>query len=158
MHRAGVDCETITVCRWCRKCLRRGKVPPCSLVRLDTGPWPEDAHGPLPVPTFVEATILAPFRPLRTVMACGSGGWHTACKSVAPELLKRSALTLYSHAPLCLRLSAPLSLLPTLCSALTLAPCPNASAVSKRSALTLCSQARPLCLTLPAPLSTRPKL
>ena len=70
---AGVECDDVTICSECHRVLQRGDIPPASLVRLDTGPWPEDDDGPLPVPTFIEATIIAPYRPLRSIVTCRGG-------------------------------------------------------------------------------------
>jgi hypothetical protein len=70
---AGVDGEDVAVCSECLRYLARAAMPPASLVRLDTGPWPVDADGPLPCPSFIEATILAPWRPLRSVITCRHG-------------------------------------------------------------------------------------
>jgi hypothetical protein len=49
------------VCSECWQHLSRQKpaVPPCSLVRVDTGPWPVDARGALPQPTYVEHMLLS---------------------------------------------------------------------------------------------------
>lgn len=70
---AGVADDVITVCSECNNALKKGNVPPASLVRLDLGPWPEDEFGKLPRPTYVEATVIAPYRPLRSVIVLGKG-------------------------------------------------------------------------------------
>jgi hypothetical protein len=59
----------LRVCQECWDALTRKKpaVPPRSLVRVDTGPWPTDQHGPLPRPTHVEELLLSSAPPLRRI-------------------------------------------------------------------------------------------
>jgi hypothetical protein len=51
---------TLRVCERCHKKLKNGRVPPRSLVCIDTGPWPCDDVGPLPLMTQVEEALVAP--------------------------------------------------------------------------------------------------
>lgn len=51
----------IDICAICAESLERGEIPPSSLVRMDTGGIPPH----LPPLTLLEATIVAPNRPLR---------------------------------------------------------------------------------------------
>ena len=69
----GVSDDGINVCGECFRALERDKVPPANLVRLDQSPWPADEEGPLPVPTYQEATVLGAWRVLRSVMILGGG-------------------------------------------------------------------------------------
>ena len=55
-------------CLDCWAALAKKKVPPRSLVRVDTGPWPVDDTGPLPSPTYVERLLLSSVTPSRRVV------------------------------------------------------------------------------------------
>jgi hypothetical protein len=58
---AAADGEPLLrVCSTCHTKLRNGRVPPRSLVAVDTGQWPSDDVGPLPRPTQVEEALIAP--------------------------------------------------------------------------------------------------
>ena len=50
----------VRLCGRCHGKLSRGAVPQRSLVRVDTGPWPADDVGPLPLLSQVEEALVAP--------------------------------------------------------------------------------------------------
>jgi hypothetical protein len=60
----------VRVCKTCWHSLTKEKaeVPPRSLVRVDTGPWPVDQHGMLPALTHVEELLLSSVTPMRRVV------------------------------------------------------------------------------------------
>ena len=58
----------VRVCKGCHTALSGNRVPPNSLVRVDTGPWPEDGQGRLPEVTVVEELLLSSVTPLRRIM------------------------------------------------------------------------------------------
>ena len=60
----------LRVCRACWSSLTKKNptVPPRSLVRVDTGPWPSDGRGDLPSPTYVESLLLSSVVPSRKVV------------------------------------------------------------------------------------------
>ena len=58
----------VRVCTHCHGALTHGRVPPGSLVRVDTGPWATDRDSPLPEVTVVEELMLSSVTPLRRVL------------------------------------------------------------------------------------------
>ena len=70
---AGVQDGIASICDECEGALRRGDVPPCSYVRVDEGPAPVDALGPLPELTALEERIVAPYRLHQYIVVCRPG-------------------------------------------------------------------------------------
>ena len=52
-------CVRVCTTCWTSLSAKKPAVPPRSLVRVDTGPWPTDQLGALPQPTYVERLLLS---------------------------------------------------------------------------------------------------
>lgn len=64
---SNIAMPTVCVCKECFTALEHDRVPPRSLVRVDTGPWPTDDDGPLPVLTPTKVALVTPVSVARYV-------------------------------------------------------------------------------------------
>ena len=89
----------LRVCAECWAALGRGVVPPRSLVRVDTGPWPSDDVGPLPHLTMVEEALVSPVTVLRRVMVMRPEGRRHLPSNMVKKALTGHVIVLPGPAP-----------------------------------------------------------
>jgi hypothetical protein len=79
---------TVCVCNECHDALLRDKIPARSLVRVDAGPWPADAEGPLPQLTPVEVQLVTPVSVSRRVVVVRPPGGETRPAHTLQKVLR----------------------------------------------------------------------